>query len=68
MPLYEFRCPKCGLEFEEIVFPNDRDPVRCPECKASNAKRLLSIFSSSNKAGNLGASQSSCGTPPAGFS
>jgi len=30
MPIFDFRCSKCGHEFEELVFGSDR-PV-CPKC------------------------------------
>lgn len=69
MPLYEFRCQKCGAEFEQIVFSTDREPIKCPICTASKIERLLSIFSSSNPAGDLGTSAaSSCGGSSQGFS
>ncbi|MBN1842578.1 MAG: zinc ribbon domain-containing protein [Deltaproteobacteria bacterium] len=69
MPLYEFRCLKCGAEFEQIVFSTDRDPIKCPKCESTDTERLLSIFSSGSAAGELGASAaSSCGTSAGGFS
>jgi len=40
MPLYDFRCGKCGHRFEELVRLNDT--VDCPKCKARNAERLFS--------------------------
>lgn len=40
MPIYEYKCPKCGKDFEELVF-GDETPA-CPECGAGNAERLLS--------------------------
>jgi putative FmdB family regulatory protein len=32
MPIYEFRCPQCGLEFE-VSRPRDKagDPAICPQ-------------------------------------
>ena len=41
MPLYDFRCRKCGHRFEELVRLNDT--VGCPKCKARNAERLFSM-------------------------
>jgi putative FmdB family regulatory protein len=40
MPLYDFKCKKCGHRFEELVRVNDT--VDCPKCKARNAERLFS--------------------------
>jgi putative FmdB family regulatory protein len=68
MPLYEFRCKKCDQQFEKIVFAGDQEPIKCPRCGAPKPDRLLSVFSSSTRDGNVGAtSSSSCG-PSRGFS
>ncbi|MDR0338878.1 MAG: zinc ribbon domain-containing protein [Desulfovibrio sp.] len=40
MPIYEYRCPKCSTEFEELVFGAETPP--CPRCGGKNAERLLS--------------------------
>lgn len=40
MPLYDFKCKKCGHRFEELVRLNDT--ADCPKCKARNAERLFS--------------------------
>ncbi|MCK4390869.1 MAG: zinc ribbon domain-containing protein [Desulfobacterales bacterium] len=69
MPLYEFRCPKCGHEFEQIVFLSDKGPMKCPKCGAAKAERLLSMFSSVTSAKKTGASfSSSCASSSTGFS
>jgi len=44
MPVYEYKCPKCGAVYEETRKIDDRDkPVTCPKCKV-NAERVLSGF------------------------
>ncbi|MBW2107840.1 MAG: zinc ribbon domain-containing protein [Deltaproteobacteria bacterium] len=69
MPLYEYRCTKCGLEFERIVFSTDKQRVTCPQCGASQTKRLLSVFSSGEASGRgPGTLTSSCGSSSGGFS
>ncbi|MBW2035962.1 MAG: zinc ribbon domain-containing protein [Deltaproteobacteria bacterium] len=69
MPLYEFRCSKCGHEFEEIVFLTDKEPIKCPKCGASNPERLLSMFSSSSSSSDTPSyTASSCSTSHGGFS
>ena len=40
MPMYEYRCSKCGAEFEELVF-GDEAPA-CPACHAQETEKLLS--------------------------
>ena len=32
MPLYEYRCKKCGHVFEKIVKFSDKPIKKCPEC------------------------------------
>jgi len=41
MPIYDFVCTKCEYEFELLVRGTDA-PV-CPECGASQVKKLLSL-------------------------
>jgi putative regulatory protein, FmdB family len=40
MPIYEYACPDCKKEFEELVFGDDTP--ECPACGKKNATRLLS--------------------------
>ena len=48
MPIYEYRCKKCGHKFEEIVFSSSgADDVRCPECGDGKTERLMSAFATS---------------------
>ncbi|MFH1087668.1 MAG: zinc ribbon domain-containing protein [Chloroflexota bacterium] len=46
MPVYEYRCPKCGTDFE-LMRPISRmnHPASCPGCGAKG-DRLLSVFAS----------------------
>jgi putative FmdB family regulatory protein len=41
MPLYDFKCEKCGIEFEQIVV-SAITMVPCRECAAAPATRQLS--------------------------
>jgi putative FmdB family regulatory protein len=46
MPLYEYRCQKCGKSFEKLRRMQDADSeTECPECRSSDVERLLSAFS-----------------------
>lgn len=42
MPVYEYACRKCGHEFEELVF-GDEKPA-CPKCKAKAPEKKFSVF------------------------
>lgn len=46
MPIYEYRCDKCGGRFEELVL-TPSDEVECPHCGCGKVERLISPFSSS---------------------
>ena len=41
MPLYEFKCKKCGNRFERIQKFSDPDPTSCPECGGKKIERVL---------------------------
>lgn len=45
MPIYEYRCQKCGERFELRRSMADSDSeIKCPKCQAEQPKRLLSLF------------------------
>ncbi|MFY9725771.1 MAG: zinc ribbon domain-containing protein [Bryobacteraceae bacterium] len=47
MPLYEYRCQKCGKTFEMLRRMHDADSdLECPECQSEEVERLLSRFAS----------------------
>ena len=44
MPLYEYRCFDCGVQFEKLVsYAAAADGMTCPSCGSIHAKRLLSL-------------------------
>ena len=46
MPIYEYFCVKCQVEFEVILpFSQSDKPVKCARCK-TQAQKLLSSFGS----------------------
>jgi putative FmdB family regulatory protein len=45
VPLYEFRCRRCGHEFEKLVGAAAPVPA-CPACGAKKAERKFSVFGS----------------------
>jgi putative FmdB family regulatory protein len=63
MPMYDFRCPDCGHEFEELVFGN-RLPGKCPSCEGAAIERKVSACAARISGGGGGASvapSSGCG-------
>ena len=53
MPIYEFRCLKCGKVFELLKMKKEEEGVKmkCPKCKSTEVERILSTI-------NIGASVS----------
>lgn len=45
MPLYEFKCRKCGHLFERLVRAGGDLPGTCPKCGARRPEKLFSAFS-----------------------
>jgi putative FmdB family regulatory protein len=56
MPIYEYRCRKCGKLFEKIQkVAEGGDSLKCPYCGGQTPEKVLSRFSSSK-----GSESSSC--------
>ena len=66
MPLFEFECPSCSHEFEELVLSfNGTGDVSCPVCGESDVQKKISTFASKVAGENslsLGSSAASCNT------
>jgi putative FmdB family regulatory protein len=44
LPLYEYRCRRCGERFEKLVGWNARSKeITCPRCAADEPVRLISL-------------------------
>ncbi len=39
MPIYEYRCKKCGNEFEELQNSNVKT-MKCPKCRGTASKKM----------------------------
>jgi putative FmdB family regulatory protein len=56
MPIYEYRCRKCGEVFERYMKVNESgESLTCPYCGEKKPEKILSSFSSSK-----GSESSSC--------
>ena len=42
MPIYEYQCPDCGYQFEQLQKISD-EPIRvCPNCEQTHVRKLVS--------------------------
>ncbi|MBI4501305.1 MAG: zinc ribbon domain-containing protein [Gemmatimonadetes bacterium] len=41
MPTYEYRCPKCGHEYEKVQKISDNTRPKCPKC-GTRGERMIS--------------------------
>jgi putative FmdB family regulatory protein len=49
VPIYEYRCPDCGYEFEKIQSFSD-DPIKaCPTCESQDVRKKISLSAFSLK-------------------
>ncbi|MEW6347769.1 MAG: zinc ribbon domain-containing protein [Thermodesulfobacteriota bacterium] len=62
MPIFEFRCDKCGEEFERFVLMSEKEGIECTHCRSRDTRRLMSATSSYGKFKDLGSSCKSSGT------
>ncbi len=63
MPLYEFHCAKCDVEFEELVMSNRPEAlaeVTCPVCGSHKVNKKVSTFASSVRGTSTASSGSNC--------
>ena len=73
MPIYEYRCTKCGHQFENLTNACCAPNPQCPRCQ-SETEKLMSTFAaavggteafsdggSSCSSGGCGCSSGSCG-------
>ena len=44
MPIYEYTCPACKVDFE-VFHRNGSTEAACPQCGGAEVKRKLSAFS-----------------------
>ena len=56
MPLYEYSCLDCGVEFESLVLKaSEIADVKCPECDSKKLEPKISNFASVSRDGASGA-------------
>ena len=61
MPIYEYRCKKCGERFEKLVrFGTSTFEMECPKCGGREVDKLISVFSA-KMSSSTAATASACG-------
>jgi putative FmdB family regulatory protein len=40
MPTYDYRCPKCGNDFEKFQKMSDEPGAECPKCGSASERRM----------------------------
>lgn len=67
MPIYEFRCDKCGHRFEKLCpLGADGAKMECPVCAAPAPKRVMSGFCACGTESGGGSSCGSCSSSNCG--
>jgi len=63
MPLYEYRCEKCGQQYESYKrLAEEKKDETCPACGGRAVKMGISLFTA--KGTRSGGSGPSCGSGP----
>ena len=53
MPLFEFSCLDCGIEFESLILKHSEiSEVTCPSCSGKRLEEKVSSFASISKSGS----------------
>ena len=55
MPICEYRCQRCGQEFERFVLSSRAGRVICPTCGSADVSKMLSTFASGGRSSAGGA-------------
>lgn len=62
MPIYEYYCPDCEVEFEKLVKLSEANALQdCPECGGRHTQKKLSTFATSGGSTGRSVSAGSCG-------
>lgn len=51
MPIYDFKCEKCGHTFSVLTSYQERDKVVCPQCRSKDVHQLISACAVRTKGG-----------------
>lgn len=63
MPMYDLRCPHCGLEFDDLVSSREAvTEISCEACGTVGMELKPSLFASSSAGGGSYSGVHSCGS------
>jgi putative FmdB family regulatory protein len=52
MPIREYECKDCQIEFENIELAGEPEKVTCPRCQSQNVEKKFSLFAHPNDEGS----------------
>ena len=62
VPIREYRCSRCGAQFEVLVLPGeDESALTCPKCQSKEIRRRMSVFCGRVPNGGTGATKAGPG-------
>ncbi len=44
MPMFEYKCNKCGDKFEFLILAGREEKVVCPGCNSEDIEKQLTVF------------------------
>ncbi|HIE38832.1 MAG TPA: zinc ribbon domain-containing protein [Anaerolineales bacterium] len=63
MPIYEYRCQKCGERFEKFVRSfSAQQTLECPRCGSDEVEKAVSLFGVGSSTHSSGAAVCSTGS------
>jgi|YelNatPaOPRAMG01_1025707.scaffolds.fasta_scaffold239310_2 putative FmdB family regulatory protein len=61
MPIFEYRCPRCGYIFEHFWRGLERrEELRCPQCGEEHVEKLVSRFGTAGSSSSSSSAGASC--------
>lgn len=61
MPLYEYQCSECDTRFDALRgMAQADDPIACPQCGETGARRTISLFSAIGGEGVIAGGGGAC--------
>lgn len=60
MPIFEYKCKKCGNQFEELVSGDRNKIIPCPKCQSSETEKQMSVIGAISMGSSIGPCGSSC--------
>lgn len=61
MPIYEYRCDRCGAVSEYLVGVGKEEPIQCKSCAAPDMTRILSAGAFTLQSPQRTAGRTCCG-------